>query len=75
MPVDVRAGENAGRTLQHDFVALGVAATPLEAVPGGYKAAMRLPKPSVQHDQLALVAWVSESQTQAPIQAVGGYLP
>ena len=71
----VRAGENKGRTLRHDFVALGVATTPLKAVTGGYEATSRLPAPSVQHDQLALVAWVSGSQKQLPIQAVGGYLP
>ena len=71
----VRAGENRGRTLTHDFVALAMRSTPLELIEEHFTADTRLPKVTVTPDELALVAWVAERGSQAPIQAVGGYLP
>jgi hypothetical protein len=71
----VRAGENKGRTLRHDFAALGMISLPFEAVNGSYRAITRLPATSFQSRHRALVAWVSTSDAQAPIQAVGGFLP
>ncbi|NNC65687.1 MAG: DUF1223 domain-containing protein, partial [Gammaproteobacteria bacterium] len=71
----VREGENRGRILRHDFVALGVASTPLETVADGYRAMMNLPDVSAFSPDLALVVWVSRGGKQAPIQSVGGYLP
>ena len=71
----VRAGENRGRTLRHDFVALGIASTRLETASDGYRAMIDLPDVSVTSDDLALVVWVSRADKQAPVQSVGGYLP
>ena len=71
----VSAGENAGRTLRHDFVALGVVSTPLEEDGRSYRAVTSWPAQSERHNDLAIVAWVSDSQSQAPLQAVGGSLP
>lgn len=70
----VRAGENDGKTLRHDFVALGMTAVPLEVSSGVYKGITRLPDTSMHPRVQALVAWVSEAGKQAPIQSVGGYL-
>lgn len=69
----IEAGENAGRSVQHDFVLLGQ--TALEpAGPGQWHGT--LPGTNGFHaDRLALVAWVSEPASPAPIQATGGYLP
>ncbi len=71
----VRAGENDGRTLHHDFVVLGLASLPLEVTDGVYRAVTTLPPVGSAPARRAIAAWVSTSDSQAPIQAVGGYLP
>lgn len=71
----VRAGENKGRRLNHDFVALDIASSRLKRSGSSFTAVTRLPKISSDADSLALAVWVSEVGTQAPIQSVGGYLP
>lgn len=71
----VAAGENRGETLTHDFVVLGVANKPLSATGDLSIAEMRLPEASVVTPQQALVSWISTADRQAPIQAVGGFLP
>lgn len=70
----VRAGENRGRTLHHDFVALDVVSTRLTATVAGYKAIVQLPASDLAREDLAVVAWVSSAGNEAPIQSVGGYL-
>ena len=70
----VRAGENSGKTLQHDFVALDVQTTGMKEVAGGFKALMTLNAIETETDELAIVAWVANEGQQAPLQAVGGYL-
>jgi len=74
LETDVRAGENRGKKLHHDFVALGIVSTRLEKVSGKYLATLQLP--SARHDAIdpALVAWVSDDKNQAAIQSVGGFL-
>lgn len=71
----VKAGENHGRILRHDFVVLGLSNTALEKTADDYAATIELPEISQQAEELALVAWVSAVATQTPLQAVGGYLP
>ena len=71
----VRAGENKGRKLNHDFVALDVIVLPLEKSTTGYSGVAYLPEMQANDGDLALAAWISEAGSQAPIQAVGGYLP
>ena len=73
LKTQIKAGENAGRSAQHDFVLLGQ--TVLEPA-GPKKWQGRLPSTNGFHaDRLALVAWVSGPTSPAPIQATGGYLP
>ncbi|MEO7933149.1 MAG: DUF1223 domain-containing protein [Chthoniobacterales bacterium] len=67
----VRAGENAGRTLRHDFVALT-----LQTATPGDSATFTLPAPAKNPPpDLALAAWVTRRGELQPIQAVGGMLP
>jgi len=71
----VRAGENNGRTLRHDFVALGIVSVPFGRAGTGYQAIAQLPEISLIPGDRAMVAWVSGDKKQAPIQSVGGFLP
>ena len=71
----VRAGENRGKTLTHDFVALGMASVTLKPTAHGYRASVRLPDAATGAIRRAVAAWVTSGDRQAPIQSVGGFLP
>lgn len=67
----VRAGENGGRTLPHEFVALSLRTVPLQKG----RAEMDLPLPVVAGvTRLALAVWVTHAGSQAPLQATGGWV-
>jgi len=67
---DVRAGENSGRKLRHDFVALSLASQPLRA--GTNDTVMKLPAPL--NGEKALAIWVTQAGALTPVQATGGWL-
>jgi hypothetical protein len=68
---DVRRGENAGRTLHHDFVVLEHAGAKLSRDPeGGWRA--RLDTPHLTDKAGALAVWVEVKGI--PVQAAGGWL-
>jgi hypothetical protein len=69
----VKAGENSGRKLRHDFVVLSLTN---ETMPGGSKE-LRLPSAASGQagERGALAAWVTQAGQMEPIQAVGGWLP
>ncbi len=70
---DVKAGENSGRKLVHDFVVLGLTN---EGMKAGVKE-LRLPLASslqTANSRSALAAWVTQAGQIEPIQAVGGWL-
>ncbi len=70
--VSVRAGENAGRKLTHDFVAL----THVESAVTAFPVDIEMRRPAAQSaDKLALAVWISPRAKPAPVQAVGGWLP
>lgn len=72
---DVKAGENSGRTLKHDFVALKWEQTALSQKEGKLVAEVELPvEMASQKDRLAIAAWVSVSGRPEPVQATGGWL-
>ena len=73
---DVRKGENAGRTLRHEFVALRfVTAKLLRNDAGVWTATVTLPaRADVTASRRALAAWVSLHGEPAPLQATGGWL-
>jgi hypothetical protein len=71
---DVRAGENAGRKLSHDFAALafetGEMATEGDHVVGTF----RVPSERIVAGRTALAIWVANHDRLEPVQAVGGPL-
>lgn len=75
LETEVRAGENRGRTLHHDFVVLDIVSVSLEKDDSGFTASLQLP--DIEHNlgEQTMVAWISSVDKQTPIQAVGGYLP
>ena len=70
----VKAGENRGRTLAHDFVVLDYQELPLVAIDDGFSASGDLQKPSVGAERLGIAAWVTTADSQRPLQATGGWL-
>ncbi len=68
---NVKAGENRGRTLQHDFVALDLETSSLAAKDGGYAATLHFPAEKVAG---AFVVWVVVTGRIEPVQAAGGSL-
>lgn len=66
----VKAGENRGRKLSHDFVVLETT-----SAPGHRQWEITLPPiPDRGQSRTAIVAWVTPLQSQSIIQATGGYL-
>ncbi len=74
LQTDVKAGENHGRTLRHDFVVLGHARIGMKPHQDGFVAQIELPKARFDSDRKAVAAWVSAAGDPYPIQAVGGWL-
>lgn len=71
----VKAGENSGRKLEHEFVVLGYTRVPMNAgASGELTADAALPDLSAESPRLALAAWVEGAKDQTPLQAVGGWL-
>ena len=71
--VHVKAGENSGRKLLHDFVVLSLEHVQMV----GGKAEVKVPQAPIGQDansRSALVAWVTEPGQTEPIQAAGGWL-
>jgi hypothetical protein len=67
----VKAGENEGRTLHHEFVALALAAAPLR------DGAAELKVPRVADKGVtrqALAVWVTRRGNPTPVQATGGWV-
>jgi hypothetical protein len=71
---NVKAGENRGRKLLHDFVVLSLATVPLN--PDGTE--LRLPSSSaktpVDSREAIAAVWVTAAGEAEPLQAVGGWL-
>lgn len=65
--MDVRAGENSGRKLRHDFVVLSLT----DGKPG---TEIHLPENQSNSEKVALAAWITKPNSTTPIQAVGGWL-
>jgi len=71
---DVKAGENRGRALAHDFVVLSCEKQPLDPATGS--AGFRLPGKPAGVGRQALAAWVVAAGGRGgPEQAAGGWLP
>jgi hypothetical protein len=72
--VNVRAGENNGRSLRHDFVVLSLAH---DKIGSGRKELHLAPAPQSlsRPERTALAAWVTYAGDITPRQATGGWLP
>jgi hypothetical protein len=72
---DVKAGENRGRKLEHDFVVLALATTAGINSDGVARATIALnPTLGSAPKRLGFAAWVTASKSLQPLQAVGGWL-
>ncbi len=71
---DVARGENSGRKLHHDFVALVTAQTNLVRKDDGYVAALTLPNEQLAGKPAAVAAWITDGEAKPPLQATGGWL-
>jgi len=73
---DVKAGENRGRRLSHDFVVVALTTSSLKKDGDGAGGEFRfeLSKES-KAKRLALAVWVTRPGRLEPLQAVGGWLP
>ncbi len=67
----ITAGENNGRTSQHEFVVIGIKSVQ------GQDGHWQTPLPERHYpgsEPRALAVWVSDTRSLKPLQAVGGYL-
>jgi hypothetical protein len=69
LSTNVRAGENSGRKLRHDFVVLSLDSAPMTSG----KAQLKL-RPDVKANAGAIAVWVTARGSLEPIQAAGGWL-
>lgn len=74
LKVAVRAGENSGRTLEHEFAALATARAPLVRAATVCRATLSLTPPVGRPPRLALAVWVTRRGELAPLQAAGGWI-
>ncbi|MBL9188026.1 MAG: DUF1223 domain-containing protein [Opitutaceae bacterium] len=73
---DVRRGENSGRTLRHEFVALRLETTALTAGGNGTHTASTTlsPRDEIKTGRRAVAAWVTRRDSLTPLQAAGGWI-
>jgi len=73
---DVKAGENQGRKLAHDFVVIKLKQAPLSPKDGVLTVQVELPvEDQPRTTKLAVAAWITKSGSAEPLQATGGWLP
>jgi hypothetical protein len=70
---DVQRGENSGRKLHHDFVALQLVSSALVSDGASFTASLVLPE-KTSSPPTALAAWITSGEAQPPLQATGGWL-
>jgi hypothetical protein len=70
LSTQIKAGENAGRLAEHQFVVLGLARTTSKDTHW----TLKLPKSKLTAARYALAVWVSQGDDPTPLQATGGYL-
>ena len=68
---EVTRGENRGKTLEHDFVVLGISS--FSSADAG-KWSGTIPSPKVKAEKYAVAAWLTEGGSLTPVQATGGFL-
>jgi hypothetical protein len=71
---EVKAGENRGRTLVHDFAVLNFTSAALQREGEIFQGNFTLPGVSGAKGRLALAAWVTQAGNLEPLQATGGWM-
>jgi hypothetical protein len=73
---EIRSGENKGKTLLHDFAVVAYEKMKVSVGNNMFETEMAIPVPSSILDvrRKAIVVWVSESNSQSPLQVVGNWL-
>lgn len=71
---DVKAGENRGRRLNHDFAVLKFVNGPMMAKDGNWRGELDLPRGNFSGGTLAVAVWVTHEGDLEPLQATGGWL-
>lgn len=73
---DVKRGENSGRTLRHEFVALRLESAALAVGDDGARTASLAlpPRAEIKTERRAIAAWVTRRGSLTPLQALGGWL-
>ena len=72
---NVKAGENRGRRLEHDFVVVSFAEKLMRRQGDAFRGYCNLkPEASVEGGRLALAVWVTEAGKPTSLQATGGWL-
>lgn len=72
----VKAGENRGRVLEHDFAVLIDAKVAAKKDGQTFQGTVTFDsKPLASPHRLALAAWVTTTTSLQPVQSVGGWLP
>jgi hypothetical protein len=69
---DVTAGENSGRRLVHDFVALDLQDSEMSGEAPA--AVLHLPADKIKSGRTAIAVWITERGSLQPVQAAGGNL-
>jgi hypothetical protein len=73
---EVRAGENRGRRLVHDFAVLELAQGELNQNSGEARGEFRLSHdPKTNQSRLGIAVWVTGHGSPVPLQATGGWFP
>ena len=72
---NVRAGENSGRNLQHDFVVLDLRDATMKSENGTLRARLTMDATVEAGARKAVAVWISDRDRLAPMQATGGWLP
>ena len=72
---NVRAGENSGRNLQHDFVVLDLRDLAMNSENGTLRARLAMESTGQTGARKAVAVWISARDRLAPVQATGGWLP
>ncbi len=72
---NVRAGENSGRKLAHDFVVLDLQHADLKSDSGLERARLTTGSTTESGVRKAIAVWVTARGGLAPVQATGGWLP
>lgn len=71
---DVKAGENRGRSLNHDFVALSLVNARLGRQGNSLQGEVRFETPPQPRGNLALAVWITKRGHLEALQATGGWL-